>query len=279
MLQATMVFRNDMSYPQGFDCARPKILRVTASYGAARLFFACYNFGTKISGLISLPNFLGRFGVIVLSLYWSSAPQAAAQDIGRLYAARPPAGYAFLRVAKASGSKATENVQIDFSEALIDDAAVASRYRAVRADKPVRISVGGSEIDEKIIPLADQFSTIVIRHDGSSWKSYLIEEGQSNVNDLKAQLRFFNLAPGCEATLKIVDGSLVFDATATQNVRSRAINPVKTRLESFCKNRNATFTLPELQAGDHFSLFLRERDGGALSLSGQFDETEPYRER
>ena len=37
--------------------------------------------------------------------------------------------------------------------------------------------------------------------------------------------------------------------------------------------------LGTLRAGDHFSIFLRGKAGEALSLSGQFDETEPYRER
>jgi hypothetical protein len=33
-----------------------------------------------------------------------------------------------------------------------------------------------------------------------------------------------------------------------------AINPVQARLEAVCDSRNATFTLPQLGAGDHFSI-------------------------
>ncbi len=207
------------------------------------------------------------------------AQQAAAQEIGKLYAARPPAGYAFVRVAVANRSAEAGSIQIDSSKIPIDDAAVASRYRAVKADTAVRISAGGAVIDDKTIPRADQFSTIVIRRDGSGWTSTTIEEGQGAVNDLKAQLRFFNLVPRCEASLKIMDGPVVFDATASGTVKSRAINPVQARLEASCNGRTAALALPQLRSGDHFSLFLTEKGEEAVSLSGQFDETEPYKER
>ena len=206
--------------------------------------------------------------------------QAAAQDIGKLYAARPPAGYAFVRVVLADNSAPRSVVQIASSEAPLDDHAVATRYRAVIGNKPVHISIDGSVVDHgKIIPGADQFSTVVIARNGASWTSYVVDEGQSNFSDLKAQLRFFNLVPRCRASLRIVDGPVIFDAVATREIRSRAINPVQARLEGSCNGRNAVFTLPQLHSGDHFSIFLTERAENALSLSGQFDETEPYRGR
>jgi hypothetical protein len=36
--------------------------------------------------------------------------------------------------------------------------------------------------------------------------------------------------------------------------------------------------LPQLRAGDYYSIFLR-KDAERLRLTGQLDETEPYRER
>lgn len=234
------------------------------------MFFTRYHCGATISAPVSIINF---FVVIAIAL---CAEQAVAQDIGKLYAARPPAGYSFVRIAAPDSAG---SVQIDSREVRIDSANVASRYRAVQADKPVKVSVNGAVIDQKILPLADQFSTIVIVRTGSSWTSYAIEEGQGNSSDLKAQLRFFNLVPGCEASLRVVDGPVIFDATATRQVRSRAINPVQARLEASCNGRNAAFTLPQLNSGDHFSLFFSGNAGEALSLSGQFDETEPFKER
>ena len=104
------------------------------------------------------------------------------------------------------------------------------------------------------------------------------DEGQGSANDLKAQLRFFNLIPGCEASLKVADGPSVFDAATFGSVKSRAINPVQARLEASCNGRSAPSRLPQLRAGDHYSLFFREV-AGKPTLTGQFDETEPYRDR
>lgn len=207
------------------------------------------------------------------------AQLANAQDIGKLYAARPPEGYAFVRVAVANSSEGAGDIQIASTAAHIDAPAIASRYRAVKAGKPINISIAGAAVDGKIIPLADQFSTVVIDREAAGWKSYVIEEGHSNLNDLKAQLRFFNLASGCQASLKIANGPIIFDATEARNVRSRAINPVQAQLEALCDGQSISFALPQLRAGDHFSLFLRGKAGGQLNLSGQHDETEPFKDR
>lgn len=240
------------------------------------MFVCIGNFGLNISIGTATRRLQRNIRNATTILCCVVAQQTTAQEIGKLYAPRPPAGYAFVRVALANAAKKAANVQIDSSEAPIGDTAVASRYRAMKADKPVRISVGDAVIEEKIVPLADQFSTIVIARNGSSWTSYVIDEGQGSSSDLKAQLRFFNLVPGCEASLKVADGPVIFEPTPTKSVRSRAINPVQARLEASCNGRGAAFTLPQLHAGDHFSIFLTEGAEAAIGLSGQFDETEPY---
>ena len=130
-----------------------------------------------------------------------------------------------------------------------------------------------------MIPLADQFSTIVVEREATGWKSYVIEEGHGNLNDLKAQLRFFNLAVGCQASLKVANGPVIFEATEVRSVRSRAINPVQAQLEASCNGQSILLALPQLRAGDHFSIFLRGTAGEQLRLSGQHDETEPFRDR
>jgi alginate O-acetyltransferase complex protein AlgF len=244
------------------------------------LFFHTRYPGKKIS---HLQVWRGSFGpslqLAAIALCWFFTQQADAQDIGKLYAARPPAGYAFVRVAIAHGVKGAANVQMASADVHIDHAAIASRYRPLRAGKPVSLSIDGSEVKGEILPLADQFSTIVVERDGSGWTSYVIEEGQSDLGDLKAQLRLFNLALGCQASLRVVDGPVIFDTTAARNFRSRTINPVQARLEAVCDGQNVSFALPQLRAGDHFSLFLSGKAGEQLNLSGQFDETEPYSDR
>jgi len=61
-------------------------------------------------------------------------------------------------------------------------------------------------------------------------------------------------------------------------VKSRAINPVEAQLEATCGGSHVSLKLPPLRSGDHYSLFLTQT-GGKSALSGQFDETEPYRDR
>jgi alginate O-acetyltransferase complex protein AlgF len=119
----------------------------------------------------------------------------------------------------------------------------------------------------------------MVTREGTNWKTHAIDEGQGgNASDLKAQLRFFNLMPGCEAMLRIAEGPTVFDAVAFTTVKSRAINPVEAQLEASCGGSNVSLKLPQLRAGDHYSLFLTQA-GGKSALTGQSDETEPYRDR
>jgi hypothetical protein len=244
------------------------------------LFFRIHNLSANASGMRPLIDACGRkFQLAAIALCCVVAQSANAQDIAKLYAARPPEGYAFVRVAVANSSEGAEEIQIASTALHIDTNAAASRYRAVKAGKPINISIAGSVVDGKITPLADQFSTVVIEREAAGWTSYVIEEGKSNLNDLKAQLRFFNLASGCQASLKVANGPVIFDATAARNVQSRTINPVQAQLEALCDGQSISFALPPLRAGDHFSVFLRGRAGGQLNLSGQHDETEPFRDR
>ena len=248
--------------------------------GAEGLYFRFQNLAASTSNRSSLIGWPGRgFQLSFVCLCWIFSQPVAAQEIGKLYAARPPAGYSFVRVAAADKSSDAGKVQMAVDGVRIDDNAVASRYRAVKAGRPISISIAGTVVDTTIVPRADQFATVVVERDGSGWRGHLIDEGRSNSNDLKAQLRFFNLARGCEALLKVADGPVIFDATPVWHIRSRAINPVQARLEAACGGQNASFALPQLRAGDHFSIFLRGKSGESLDLSGQFDETEPFRDR
>ena len=204
---------------------------------------------------------------------------APAQEIGKLYATRPPPGSAFIRAASIGDIKAGTKLHINARDLPIAGSDVASRYRAVRADAPIKLSIDGAAIGENITFLADRFYTVAIMREGANWTSHAIDEGQGgNASDLKAQLRFFNLVPGCEATLRIAEGPTVFDAVAFTTVKSRAINPVEAQLEATCGGSHVSLKLPPLRSGDHYSLFLTQT-GGKSALSGQFDETEPYRDR
>jgi len=232
-----------------------------------------------------IPDFSGcrrdlpaRLGALVLALSWVAASQGHAQEIGRLYAAKPPPGYAFVRViAMVEGD--LPRVQIDARDLPISERATASSYRAVPGGRALNLTVDGSTISGPISPRPDAYLTLAVAKTGSAWTIHAIDEGQNSGDGLKAKLRFFNLASGCTATLKISDGPTIFDQAPFESVQSRTINPVTAKLEGSCGEGGAAqMTLPQLRAGDYYSIFLR-KGADRLSLTGQQDETETFRER
>lgn len=233
-------------------------------------------FGAQLSQAFSF--FLRVLPLSGIALWWFLTGQATAQEIGRLYAPRPPMGSAFVRVATANETKPGATIRMNTTEIPVDEGNIASRYRVAPADRPTVLSIDGVTIEVQLRPLSNRFYTIVVARNDAGWTGFTIDEGESHVDDLKAQLRFFNLVPNCEAELKISGGPTIFDAATARNVRSRAINPVQAQLEASCGGRSAPFKLPQLRSGDHYSLFLRET-AGTLALSGQFDETEPFRDQ
>ncbi|MDN3275901.1 alginate O-acetyltransferase AlgF [Frankia sp. RB7] len=217
------------------------------------------------------------FAALLATLTIVVAAPSRAQDIGRLYATKPPPGYAYIRVVTASDSD-VPRVQINSQDLQMSEATGTSSYRAVPGDQPLNLLVEGSTVSKDLVPGAEAYLTLVISKTNSAWTVHAIDEGQSSSDGLKAKLRFFNLAPGCTATLKITDGPTIFQQTPFASVRSRTINPVTAKLEGSCGETNASLTLPQLRAGDYYSILLR-KDSERLRLTGQLDETEPYRER
>lgn len=214
-----------------------------------------------------------------LAVVWLAITPVPAQEIGKLYATRPPQGSAFVRVVMVGNDKVAATPQINARDLPTVENGIASRYRAVRADVPINLSVNGATVgnNERLLP--DRFYTIAVARDGANWKSDVIDEGAGGTaSDLKAQLRFANLSSGCEATLRIADGPAVFETVPFKTIKSRAINPVEALLEASCGGSRASLQLPPLRSGDHYTLFFTQA-GGKATLTGQFDETEPYRDR
>jgi len=203
---------------------------------------------------------------------------AAAQEIGRLYVSRPPPGSAFVRIAATTGLAPNTKMLVNTTPSALEGSDTASRYVAVVANRPVSILVGKTPTETSLVPLPGKFYTIAIEQAGQTLAAKVIDEGSGDSNDLKAQLRFFNLTPDCKAVLRIAEGPAVFDGTDFGDFKSRAINPVQAKLQADCNAGTAQIELPQLKSGDHYSLFLRKLNG-TMVLSGQFDETEPYREQ
>ena len=220
---------------------------------------------------------LRRLWLPIFSVFWLAADPAAAQEIGKLYETRPPAGSAFIRTALIGGLNRGAKVEISTTDFSVAGNDIASRYRALRIDQPVSLSINGRGLGQ-ITLMSDKFYTLVIGGDDEHWQHFVMDEGQGSVNDLKAELRFFNLIPHCDASLRIAGGPTIFDVAEFVSVKSRTINPVQAQLEASCNGRGATFRLPQLRPGDHYSLFFREV-ANQPDLTGQLDETEPYRDR
>lgn len=220
---------------------------------------------------------LSSVAAMLICLSFAMAPLSQGQEIGRLYATKPPPGHAFIRIATVSDG-APPRVQVNSAELRIGATTGVSSYRAVPGQQTLNLMVDGVRASPDIVPGVETYLTLALTKTNASWTVQSIDEGLGSRDGLKARLRFFNLAPGCTATLKIADGPTIFQQAAFRSVQTRSINPVTARLEGSCGEAPAVLTLPQLRAGDSYSLFLRE-NSDQLRLTGQLDETEPYRER
>jgi alginate O-acetyltransferase complex protein AlgF len=198
---------------------------------------------------------------------------AAAQQIAHLYAPQAPAGSAYVRVVNATAA----SVPVAFAggrDSLDPGHKIATDYRVV--DAAAEVTIKASErAPERIRVKPGTFSTVVLNGDA---KSPVITDITDGRNDLKAELRFYNLARDCEASLSIQDGARIFDKVAYGASVKRDINPVQARLTGRCDNAaaaSAPVPLPQLKPGGHASLFLIG-DGKTSRLIAQADATETY---
>lgn len=203
----------------------------------------------------------------------ATVPAQAAGEIARLYAPKPPAGSAYLRVIDLSGQKGPLSFEGGAATAPAEGE-IATLYRIVKGGTPLALTRDGKALADGIVPPADSFSTLVLLPTGAP---RLIPDPTEGRNDLKAQLRFYNLAAGCTGAVMVQDGPAVFEGVPTFDTRQRSINPIEATLVAKCGDTaTPTLKLPPLKAGDHFSLFLVDGASGP-TLAGQRDETEPYK--
>lgn len=208
-----------------------------------------------------------------LALLATAAMPAAAQELTRLYAPKPPVGSAYVRVVDLTAGSGPIAIG-GAAAASVPAGDTATIYRIVKGGAPLAVTLGGKPAAGSIVPAADAFSTVVV---GAGGQAVVIADPTEGRNDLKAQLRFYNLVPGCAGAVAVADGGpTVFEGVATNDTRQRAINPIEAKITATCGGKSSSLTLPPLKAGDHFSLFLLPGAAGP-KLTGQRDETEPYR--
>lgn len=202
--------------------------------------------------------------------------QPAGQEgrLAQLYAPRPPAGSAFVRVLNP-GSAALKVAVGNGAEQSIGPATRATRYAIVEGGKPFTLRVAGTPRSQPKVA-AGSFSTLVLDPAATSKPLLALADGGGTSDALKAEIRFYNLASGCpQGRLAMADkGAVVFPAVAAGSSSARGINPVKARLVAGCGGKeSAPVALPALQPGDHYSLFLT---GSATApiLQGQLSGTD-----
>lgn len=173
--------------------------------------------------------------------------------LAQLYAPRPPAGSAFVRVLQPTA----DSVEVQLGQnppQRLGDERLASSYNVIKGGEPFAVRIAGKTVGTLTVA-ADSYQSLVL-HDG---KLLVLDDSAASDDALKAELRFYNLASDCPAGQLQVDGGgpTLFAEVKPNATQARAINPVSARLSAGCGAVQAkALALPQLQPGDHYALFL-----------------------
>lgn len=200
-----------------------------------------------------------------------------------LYAAQPPAGSAFVRLAHVG----TPPIQVVLGPAnaggghtLPPTAAagggLTTPYKVLNPAQPWSLWVNGAAQTLGVQPQAGTYATWVVQGTGTAYKVVAVADELAPANALRAVLRLSNLVPGCALSLRVAGGPEVFDRVEPWHSKARLINPIKVAVVARCDAaESAPLALPALQAGDRYSLFVVGTTAKP-ELVGQMDTTEPY---
>ncbi|VVE11213.1 cell division protein FtsQ [Pandoraea communis] len=212
----------------------------------------------------------------------TSIPAHAEGALAQLYAARPPAGSSFVRLVNPEGAALKVKIA-DGPVQTLSGTKIASTYAIVKGDTPFVVEIDGKRAAPmRVAP--DSFNTLVPRREAGKVAFTVINDGGGSQDALKAELRFYNLSSECaSARLDVApSGPTLFPNVAAHASAARAINPVSAKLTAACAQPQSqaasqVLTLPALQPGDHYSLFLT---GAAAKpvLRGQASATDTYKQ-
>ncbi|MDR3397393.1 MAG: alginate O-acetyltransferase AlgF [Pandoraea sp.] len=214
---------------------------------------------------------------LAFTLIVAGTGMVAAEGIfARLYAARPPAGSAFVRVVNPGSAAMRAQVANGPAQSLTGEK-VASTYAIVKGNETFPVVIDGKPAGMlQVAP--DTFNTVIARRDGGKVTLTVITDVAGTQDGLKAELRFYNLSAKCVGAQLGVSpsGPALFDNVAQGASMARAINPVKASLVSACGTVSSkVLALPGLEPGDHYSLFLIGTDAAPI-LRGQLSATDQY---
>lgn len=189
------------------------------------------------------------------ALLLGGALPAVAQAEGKLaqlYAPRPPAGSAYVRVLHPASTAVQVQIGQNAPQQLGADK-LASSYNVVKGSEPFTVRIAGQTVGSLSVA-PDSYQSVVLEYG----KLVVLDDSAASDDALKAELRFYNLASGCPAgQLQVEGGPALFAEVKPGTSQARAINPVSASLTAGCGASQAkALALPQLQPGDHYALFL-----------------------
>jgi hypothetical protein len=223
---------------------------------------------------------LGACGALAL---FTLAPGAViAQE--SLYGALPPRDSAWLRFANALPGEAS--LQVDTKPAQRLGTAPQQRIGAYAVVEGVegrqvalRLEAG---VHEARLSLAVKpgASVTVLAQAGTDGAPVLRAwTDQTEFNQLRARLSFYNAVPGCEGGLLTLaeNGAAVMKDVAPATAAVRSVNPVAAQLAAACGGRAPVpVTLAGLEAGSTYSIWLMPRGDGNQAFLAQ-DVVTPWK--
>lgn len=223
--------------------------------------------------------------IVALALTVPALGWAQGAGLAGLYAAQPPAGSAFVRLAHVGtppiqvvlGSVNTGVAQ-SLPPAAAAGGGLATAYKVVNPAKPWSLWVNGTVQKVDLQPQAGTYATWVVQGVSAPFQLVAVTDELAPANALRAVLRLSNLVPGCALSLRVAGGPEVFDRVEPWHSKARLINPIKVAMVARCDAaESGPLALPALQAGDRYSLFV-VGTAAKPELVGQMDTTEPYSE-
>jgi hypothetical protein len=188
---------------------------------------------------------------------------AQAQQV--LYEPLPPRGSAYVRFVNALGAEVA--LRPDFLPAQGLGTNAAQRISGYAVVERVAGRVLGLEASA-----AGQTGRGTLRAEPGSFVTVLVRPAangsgidivpvvdQSEFNQLRSRLSFYNATPACAAgTLALApEGPVVFGDVAPGTVKQRSVNPVTAQLRAACTGQTAPqFALEGLEAGGMYSIWL-----------------------
>jgi alginate O-acetyltransferase complex protein AlgF len=197
---------------------------------------------------------LGALAGVTLVACFSHRGVAVAQE-AMLYTTKHPPGSSYVRV--VNGGKAPAKVAIGSTAALTlaSPRTVTTPYYLFPGGKTLTVTIDGKAIPVSIPP--NKYLTLIYRPLSNGTRLSTIIDSPGDDNGLLAELRFYNLIPGCGGTLGLQSGGAVFERVSVDQSKSRSINPTAATLVAKCGSvASNTLKLPQLKAGDQYSIFL-----------------------